>query len=293
MQHLPQLNSPLPESELIVSPDGTRIATYDLGGSGTDVLFVHATGFHAGVWTPLIASLDGIRPALLDVRGHGRSSIPASGMDWHGTAEDVLAAIDALGLDEPFGVGHSMGGASLLLAEIARPGTFAGLWLFEPIVFPPELAAGDPRENPLSAGARRRRDRFESFDEAYANFASKRPFDALDPQALAAYVLGGFVDDGNGVTLRCRPEVEASTYEMGSQHDAWEHLGDLTCPVVVARGSDAVAGPATFAPRVAERITGAVLEDYPDLGHFGPLEDPSALAGAVHAAIAAAVTPSS
>lgn len=291
MDPLPQLARPLPAPATVDSTDATRIATYDLGGSGTDVLFVHATGFHAGVWTPLVARLDDIRPALLDVRGHGRSAIPDTGMDWQGTAEDALTAIDALGLDRPFGVGHSMGGASLLLAELARPGTFRGLWVFEPIVIPPEIiTAGDGGENPLSAGARRRRDRFPSFESAYANYASKPPFSALDPEALAAYVLGGFRADGDEVTLRCRPEVEASTYEMGARHLAWERLGELTCPVVVARGSDQVPGPAGFAPLVARRIPGAVLEDHPRLGHFGPLEDPAAMATAVGAAITATVT---
>lgn len=294
MDPLPQLAPTLPEPVLVDSTDGTPVATYDLGGTGTDVVFVHATGFHAGVWTPLIEQLEGVRPTLLDVRGHGRSAAPGAGMDWHGTAEDVLATVDALELERPFGVGHSMGGASLLLAELARPGTFRGLWIFEPIVIPPELAAaGDGGENPLSAGARRRRDRFPSLEDAYANFASKPPLSALHPDALAAYVAGGFVDDGEGVSLRCRPEVEASTYEMGSRHRAWAHLGELTCPVVVARGSDEVPGPAGFAPLVAQRIPGAALQDHPRLGHFGPLEDPGAMAVAVSEAIAATVTPAS
>jgi pimeloyl-ACP methyl ester carboxylesterase len=294
MDRLPRPASQLPAPVVIDSPDGTPIATYDLGGSGTDVLFVHATGFHAGVWTPLIDHLESVRPALLDVRGHGRSGVPDAGMDWHGTAEDVLATVDALGLERPFGVGHSMGGASLLLAELARPGTFRGLWIFEPIVIPPDLVdARDGGENPLSAGARRRRDRFSSFEEAFTNYASKPPFAALAPEALGAYVVDGLRDDGDGVTLRCRPEVEAATYEMGGRHSAWGRLGELRCPVVVARGSDAVPGPAGFAPRVAERIPGSVLEDHPRLGHFGPLEDPEGIAAHVRAAVAATVTPAS
>jgi len=294
MELVPHVEPQLPAAVMVDSPDGTTVATYDVGGVGTDVLFVHATGFHAGVWTPVVAQLEGIRPALLDVRGHGRSEIPDVGMDWHGTAADVLATVDALGLQRPFGVGHSMGGASLLLAELARPGTFRGLWIFEPIVFPPEIvAASESGENPLSAGARRRRDRFPSFESAYANYASKPPFSALAPEALTAYVLGGFRTDGDEVTLRCRPEVEASTYEMGARHLAWDRLGELTCPVVVARGSDSVPGPAGFAPLVAARIPGAVLEDHPRLGHFGPLEDPPAMAAAVGRAVAATVTPAS
>ena len=39
-----------------------------------------------------------------------------------------------------------------MLAEIARPGTFTALWVYEPVVFPPP--EGPPREDSgLAAGA--------------------------------------------------------------------------------------------------------------------------------------------
>ena len=65
--------------------DGPRIATYDLGGDGPDLLLVHATGFCAGVWGPVAALLDDFRVTALDVRGHGRSAAP----DVHGRREVV------------------------------------------------------------------------------------------------------------------------------------------------------------------------------------------------------------
>lgn len=283
---------PLPEASTVHSTDGGELALYDFGGDGaSDVLLVHATGFCAGVWTPVVAHLDGWRTSALDVRGHGRSTTPPSGMDWHGTARDVLDAVDALGLERPFGVGHSMGGASLLLAELARPGTFRALWVFEPIVFPTAGAAegGVPVENPLAAGARRRRSRFDSAEDAYANFASKPPLSALAPAALAAYVEYGFdvLPDG-AIELRCAPETEARTYEMGMRHGGFERLGEIRCPVTVLRGLEDRPGPASVAPLVAEALPAGVLEDHPELGHFGPLEDPRAMAASIRSAVTAA-----
>lgn len=281
----------------LVSGDGTDLAAYDLAASelggtapdgidGPDVLLVHATGLCAGVWAPMAAHLDGLRVAALDVRGHGRSAPPPSTMHWRGTAQDVLAAVDGLDLDRPVGVGHSMGGASLLLAEQARPGTFAALWLFEPIVFPPGTAGGDDDDNPMVQGALRRRDTFPSAEAALVNFGAKPPLSELHPDALEAYVRWGFAEQADGsVTLRCRPGTEADTFRHGARHDAWEHLGEVGCPVVVLRGRPERWGPAALAPGIADAIPGAVLEEHPELGHFGPLEDPEAMAGSVLALV--------
>lgn len=270
-------------ARMIGSSDGLSIATYDLGGDGRDLVLVHATGFCAGVWGPLVEHLDGFRVTAIDVRGHGRSDAPGlgpdgPGMSWSGTGDDVLAAIDALGLDEPVGAGHSMGGASLLIAELDRPGTFGALWTFEPIVMPPSIADVD-RPNPLADGARRRRDRFPSAEAAFANFAAKPPFDVLDPDALAAYVRYGFEEHPDGtLSLRCRPATEAATYEMGPRHHTFEHLGAVTIPVTVLRGEHAPYSPAAFAPAVAAALPHGALEEHPELGHFGPLQDPAAMA---------------
>ncbi len=139
-------------------------------------------------------------------------------MDWNGFADDVLAVVDAWGVSPLWAVGHSKGGAALLLAEQRRPGTFEALYCYEPVAVPrldapPGLAGAD---NPLAVGALKRRPTFDSFDDAYANFASKPPLSILDPEALRAYVEHGFADEPDGtVELKCRPEVESEVYRMG------------------------------------------------------------------------------
>ncbi len=277
--------------DTITTDDGLDLAVYDLGGDGPDILLVHATGFCAGVWAPIAARLDGFRVAAIDVRGHGRSDAPDlstdDAMSWQGTGADVLAAVDALGLVDPFGVGHSMGGASLLIAELERPSTFRGLWVFEPIVMPPTFTARSGA-NPLAEGARRRRAEFASARDAFDNYASKPPFDVLDPDALAAYVRDGFATGPDGsVTLRCRPEVEAATFEMGPEHHTFERLGELDVTVTVARGR-MEPGPAVFAPAIVDALADGRIEEHPDLGHFGPLQDPAAIAASIRSAAKAA-----
>jgi pimeloyl-ACP methyl ester carboxylesterase len=270
--------------EFVASTGGVRVAVHELGGTGRPILFAHATGFCGPVWQPVARQLGDHRNVALDLRAHGRSSRPDDGdLHWRGAAEDLLAVVDAIGLDDSIGVGHSMGGAALLLAEQARPGTFEALWLYEPIVITPSMREALAGENSLAVSAARRRRRFPSARAAFENYASKPPLDVLRPDALEAYVEGGFetLEDGS-VTLRCAPEDESETFRMGPTHDAAEHLGEVTCTVTVVKGR-VEPGPAMFADAVADGLPHGRLVQMPSLGHFGPMEDPDAIAASIRA----------
>lgn len=271
------------------STDGVLVAVHDFGGDGPPLLLVHATGFHGMVWRPVAERLrDAFCCIAPDTRGHGDATAPASGsFAWEGFGDDVLAVIDALGLDRPFGAGHSAGGAALLLAEAARPGTFAALWCYEPIVAPVDPPIGRQESNPLADAAERRRASFPSREAAYANFASKPPFDRLHPEALAAYVDHGFADDPRGgVRLKCAPAHEAEIYRMMGEHRAFAGFGRVRCPVTLVCGAETDAiGPRVLAAQAAA-LRAARTEVLEGLGHFGPLEDPDRTAASIRTAFA-------
>ena len=268
----------------VPSTDGVELEVHDLGGDGPPLLLVHATGFHGRVWEPLAAHLDGFHRWSIDMRAHGDSTAPVGrALEWEGFADDVLAVVDHLGLDHPYAVGHSKGGAALVLAEERRPGTFRALFVYEPVIMTPEWAIGVAPDNPLSVGARRRRSTFASTEEAIANYAAKPPFDTLDPAALARYVEHGFRPVPDGIELKLAPELEAEVYAHGSAHQAFASLGLVRCPVTVATGIG-TAVPAVFARPIADALPDGTLIEFDDLGHFGPLEDPTRLAASVRAA---------
>ena len=77
-------------------------------------------------------------------------------------------------------------------------------------------------------------------------------------------------------------------YRMGSAHHAFSLFPDVRCPVVVACGETSTAfGPALIELQAA-RLPHARTEVVPGLGHFGPLEDPAAVAASVSKAFAEA-----
>jgi pimeloyl-ACP methyl ester carboxylesterase len=282
--------APLPPAPArqVASTDGVTLAVHDLGGPGPEVLFCHPTGFLGLTWAPLASRLAGVAHSwAVDFRGHGDSTSPASGdFVWRGMADDVLAVVDDLGLAGCRGVGHSMGGTALLLAEQRRPGTFAALWLYEPIVMPPDMVR--PRSpNGMADTARRRRPGFPDRAAAFANFSSKPPLSALSDEALQAYVDHGLRDrpDGDAVELKCTPETEARVFEGSFGMETFAHLGEVACPVTVAVGGEGI-GPALFGPRVADALPHGRLETYGSLTHFGPMQDPERMAAAVRRALA-------
>lgn len=262
-------------------------------GSGTDLLFVHATGLHGRVWEPLVSQLSPdlkSRAWAMDVRGHGDSApVPEGGLPWEELAADVLAVVEELGLRQPFAVGHSSGASLLLLAEEQRPGTFAGLYCIEPIGTASEEPPPPNRLHPLAEGARRRRPTFPSRQAAYDSYSAKPPFSDVVPEALWAYVEHGFADvpedEDGGVRLKCRPEAEAAMYANGLSHHAYRDLGRVRCPVTLAGGDRSRAVTPEVLALWAARLSQSRVEVLAGVGHFAPLEDPGAVARAVTAAL--------
>ena len=264
------------------SEDGVKLNLRMMGGSGPDLLVCHATGFHGLAYRPLAKCLgENFRVWAMDFRGHG-SSGPAPGDDyaWSGMGADVVACAAAIGTQRLFGFGHSMGGAALLLAERSRPGTFAGLFLYEPIVLPRGFF-DDASNNPLAAGARNRREVFNSRAEALARYSSRSPLGVMRADALAAYVEGAFVDLADGrVRLACSAETEARTFEA-SGGLALEDAAGIRVPAAVGAGTvGGVPNPGAFAPAIAEALPRGRFRSFENLGHLGPLEAPGVVAAA-------------
>jgi len=267
--------------ERVDTADGLAIATHDLGGDGPPLVMVHAAGLHGLVLAPLARHLvHDFRCVSLDGRGHGDSPLPSGHpLDWYGLADDVLAVVDGLALDRPFAFGHSSGGTAVLMAEQARPGTFAAIYCFEPVIVAADPPLGRDDDSWMAARARHRRSTFASRQDAWSHYASKPPMDELAPEVLRAYVDHGFEDAGaDGVRLKCDPEDEATIYEMATAHDAYGRLAEVMCPVTVACGSDTDACTPERARAVVDRLPHGRYEVLGHVGHFGPLERPGELA---------------
>lgn len=260
------------------SADGVEIAGYEFGGSGAPLLLAHATGFCATMYRPLgLALVERFRVVGLDFRGHGRSARPGTAdFGWDRMADDVLAVVDHVGMPA-FGFGHSMGGAALLLAEERRPGTFAGMFLYEPIVLPDDFHPG--ASNYMAEMARARRASFPSRGDALERYASRLPLNTLRADVLAAYVDDGFVDLPDGsVRLACLPEDEARTFESESKLYT-SRVTDVETPVAVAVGHDEEGpNPARLGPGLVAALRRAELIRRPQLGHLGPFQDPALVA---------------
>jgi pimeloyl-ACP methyl ester carboxylesterase len=288
-----------PPTARFTTPDGSDIAVHDLGGDGEPLLLAHATGFHAMVLLELARHLPQFHCYALDFRAHG-SSRAASGWDggWEGFASDVLTVLGGLGIEHAYGFGHSLGGASILLAEEAVPGTFRHLYCFEPIVAPILHPLAPSFDNPLSTTTAWRRERFASKREALENYASKPPLSILHPAVLASYVEYGFETEGDGqVRLLCSPADEARVYANSLSHAGFRNLVKVRCPVDLACGAltdgfgeDVLAA---LSQRLRESGGTARTTVFAELGHFGPMEDPEIIAASMTAAFSSPPMPGS
>ncbi|HZJ47935.1 MAG TPA: alpha/beta hydrolase, partial [Acidimicrobiia bacterium] len=211
-----------------------------------------------------------------DAPGHGDAeplSVPVNWWDFAKHALDVVSELSG----PVVGVGHSMGGAAIAMAELLAPGTFSGLVLIEPVIFPPPFRRME--QFPLVEGALRRKDRFTDPDEAIEQY--RKPFATWDRRALEAYARGGLRESDGVWQLKCRPEAEAETYRGATAHGLYGRLDELNLPVLVLAGEHSTTFNAAYIAEITALIPGARYEIVPDASHFLPMERPDLVAARV------------
>src|SRR5687767_14147500 len=129
---------------------------------------IHGMRAHARWFTPVGPVVgERWRALSLDLRGHGESEhTPPYGHAVYG--DDVRALVDALELDRPILVGHSMGGGVAVRAAASLGSRLRALLIVDSPLGPPPRPSLSPRASdpPVELTA----SEFESWEEARARF---------------------------------------------------------------------------------------------------------------------------
>jgi lipase len=230
----------LPLDELVPLEEIT-MHVVDWAGEEPAIVAIHGSAGHAYALTALGERLaPDVRFIAVDLRGHGFSDKPPSGYGLEEHVEDLNQLIDALGLQRPLLLGHSIGGAIATFAVEARQDAFGGLILFDAVI-------GDRRfvesaSFVVDAWGPLLEQRFAAFDEYHDRWAAepedsawKRWLERSDRMELAP------LSDG---TLRRRGLREALAAEWASvaRADALEALSRVAVPVLVVHADAAWDG---------------------------------------------------
>jgi pimeloyl-ACP methyl ester carboxylesterase len=277
---------------------GAELA-YDEAGRGPAVVLVHAGLADRRMWEPQFAALaDRHRVIRYDWRGYGESGDAAGPVRRH---EDLLALLDALGIESAALVGCSYGGAHALDAALAAPGRVTALGLvcsaisgYE--IWTPEMAALAAEQGSSGIPAERLR--------AYGDHTAAE-VDPADVAAMAAanvrlMVVGPYRDPADldpAVHERalemCRGVFQREwsgpgVAELDPDRPALGRLTEVAVPVLVVNGTHDLPAVQDMAGVLADSIPGARRLDLP-AGHLPSLETPDELTRALAEFLATAV----
>jgi pimeloyl-ACP methyl ester carboxylesterase len=226
----------------VVDHDGARIWYASYGG-GAPVVLLHGGLGHGGNWGYQVPALveTGYRAIVVDSRGHGRSTRDARPFSYELMASDVLAVLDAAGVDRAAVVGWSDGACTGLVLAKRAPERVAGLLFFGCNVDPSGV-----RELALSALLGR------CFGRHAQDYARLSPTPDGFEELVAAL----------GPMQQTQPDYSAPD------------LAEILVPVAVVQAEGDEFISRAHAEYVARSIPGATFELLPGVSHFAPLQRP-------------------
>jgi 3-oxoadipate enol-lactonase len=269
----------MPSREIEV-PDG-RLFVIDEGG-GPPIVLLHAGVVDLRAWDdvvpPLVAA--GYRAVRFDARGHGRSTTEDVEFS---PRSDVLAVLDALGIERAALVGNSHGGMVAIDTAIESPARVvavvavaAGVGGFD----------GEPTPAELEVYA------------AYERVDGAEPFDQAALTGFEVMVWGhgpGQAPERLSPPVRERLRAMAMPLndpglvkgrEIKLDPPANDRLASLRCPVLAVAGALDFSEVTQAGRRLAAEAPDATVVVWDDVAHMIGMEQPDRLAAAIRGFLA-------
>jgi len=112
-----------PHKSDFVSVNGIRLHYLDWGGNGETLIFLTGMGCSAHFFDHIAPRFaDSFRVLALTRRGQGESDFPKTGYDIDTLADDILAFMDSMNVEQAILAGHSMAGIELSHLAANHPG---------------------------------------------------------------------------------------------------------------------------------------------------------------------------
>jgi len=237
------------------------ILGHDVQGTGTPVVLLHGLTFDRSSWRPVFDRVGRqARTVALDLPGHGQS--PGPPMRMERLSEVVHHTLQALDVDRPVIVGHSMFGALALTYAATQP-VRGAVTVDNPLDVRPFARLVRQLEPAL---------RSDAFAETFQRvFQTSMRLDLLDP-AVRARVLCG---------QRIRPDLVLGYWAelLDTDPEALQTRIDrlittIQAPVLALFGHDVSPSDRTR----LNTIPHADVEEWTGFGHFVQLVDPDRFA---------------
>ncbi len=242
------------------------ICTYDDIGSGPTVLLMHGFPLNRTLWRPQQADLvaAGYRVIAPDLRGFGESDETDAPCSMDQFADDMVALLEHLDVDQAVVVGMSMGGYLLFnLLERYPQRVAAAVFLVTRSVADDEAARLQRlrlAEDCRKYGPQTVADRFHPVLFAPGTLET-RP-------KLGEEVYRWMVNTGSRGLV-------AGLLAMRDRRDATPLLSCITTPTLVIGASEDQACPLEHARMIANGISGSRFIVIEDAGHLANLEQPN------------------
>lgn len=242
-------------------------------GSGEPVILLHGFGESLLSWRAVFDRLAGRMDVVaVDLPGFGLSDKPASGYSTDSLALIVLRAMDALGMERAWVVGHSLGGAVATAVAANAPTRVRGLVLVAPAIVPARWT--EPDGALASGGAEAVRAVISRYEAVRARFLSVH-----DPAWLAE-------DEGAlAYTTASDPAYLVSTDAVLKEFD-FTYLTPtvarrLTMPLMLFWGELDTTVPVSMGRRLIPLLPHAEFVSLPRTWHRPQVERPDEVAAAI------------
>ena len=222
--------------------NGVRLHYYRTGDHKPAVVLAHGITDNGLCWTRLAKALQAqFDVVMVDARGHGLSDQPENGYSAHNQADDLLGVIQALNLDRPAVIGHSMGGVVAAILADRYPDTVGRLVLEDPAWYPRDE---DITEEEIIQHAHEWADaivqrKSQSAEEILTKARQDNP-------KWAAEEFPPFVQ----AKLQVSPYV--TEFDLAADKPWWEIVPTLQCPVLLLTGD--ATGQVAITPEIAQEI---------------------------------------